>query len=409
MNSFERRAFMKSAAMATLACSIKGASVGLSATEAPGQASASLLSRWPNRRLLDIFGTEHPIIQAPMAGYVGSEMAVAVLSAGGLGSVPCGLLTPKQVREEVAKIRSQTHKPMNLNFFCHQPKPNEAADIAWRKRLASYYLELGLDPNAPVSTPPVRRPFDADMCDVVVELKPEIVSFLFGLPEASLVKRVKAAGCFVVTTATSVVEGRWLEEHGADAVIAQGIEADGHRGMFLTNDVASQVGTFALVPQMVDAVKIPVIAASGIADGRGIAAALTLGASAVQIGTGFLFCPESRASAQHRVTLKTVHEDATALTNVFTGRPARAVITRLVREQGPLADSVPSYPLAANAVQPLRVAAESHGSLDFTYLPLGQAAPLGRELPAAELTRKLATDAAQRLGEMNRGTAGAAD
>jgi len=400
---------MKGTAVGALACTMEGAQIAFTAKKARAQASSVRASPWPNRRLLDLLGIDHPIIQAPMAGYVGSEMAVAVLGAGGLGSLPCGLLTPKQVREEAAKIRTQTRKPINLNFFCHRPKPDEAVESAWRKRLAPYYVELGLDPNAPITAPPLRRPFDAEMCDAVVELKPEIVSFLFGLPEASLVKRIKAANCFIVATATTVAEGRWLEEHGVDAVIAQGIEAGGHRGMFLNNDVASQVGTFVLVPQMVDAVKLPVIAAGGIGDGRGIAAALALGASAVQMGTAFLFCPESRASAFQRTALKTAHDDSTALTNVFTGRPARAVITQFVREQGPLTDSAPSYPFAANAVQPLRAAAESRGSTDYTYLPMGQAAPLGRELPAGELTRKLAAEAVQRLGATGHTESTAAD
>jgi len=409
MGSIERRVFMKGAVASGLACALAGAQVPFAAESARAQAREPRTYPWPNRRLLDLLGLDHPIIQAPMAGYVESEMAVAVLAAGGLGSLPCGLLTPKQVREETAKIRAQTQRPINLNFFCHRITPDEAAENAWRKRLAPYYVDLGLNPNAPITRPPLRRPFDAEMCDAVVELKPEIVSFLFGLPEASLVKRVKIAGSFVVATATTVAEGRWLEEHGADAVIAQGVEAGGHRGMFLTIDVASQVGTFALVPQMVDALKIPVIAAGGVGDGRGIAAALTVGASAVQMGTAFLFCPESRASALHRKALKTAHDDSTALTNVFTGRPARALITRFVREQGPLTDLAPPYPLAANAVQPLRTAAESHGSADYTYFPMGQGAPLGCELAAGDLTRKLAADALQRLSAMSVGYSTAAD
>jgi nitronate monooxygenase len=400
MGSIERRVFVKGAAVGALACAVEGAQVLFTASNAHAQAPAAVVSPWPNRRLLDLLRLDHPIVQAPMAGYVGSEMAVAVATAGGLGSLPCGLLTPQQVRDEFAKIRARTTRPINLNFFCHRLKPDEAAETVWRKRLAPYYVELGLDPAAPITPPPLRRPFDADMCDAVVELKPEIVSFLFGLPEAALVKKLKAAGCFIVSTATTVAEGRWLEEHGADAVVAQGVEAGGHRGMFLTSDVASQVGTFALVPQMADALKIPVIAAGGIGDGRGIAAALTLGASAVQMGTAFLFCPESRASAMQRTALNASRDDSTALTNVFTGRAARATITRLVREQGPLADLVPSYPLAANAVQPLRGAAESRGSTDFTYLPMGQAAPLGRPLGAGQLTRKLVAEAIDRLDKM---------
>ena len=251
MGSIKRRVFMKSAVVGAIACTIEGTQVLFTANRATAQASVPRLLPWPNRRLLDLLGVEHPIIQAPMGGLVDSEMAVAVLTAGGLGSLPCAPLTPKQVREEVAKIRAQVHKPINLNFFCHiPPKPDEASESAWRKRLAPYYVELGLDPNSPVPTAPNRKPFDAEMCDAVVELKPEVVSFTFGWPEAALLKRVKAAGCFVLSSATTVAEGRWLEEHGADAVIAQGVEAGGHRAMFLTKDVASQVGTFALVPQM---------------------------------------------------------------------------------------------------------------------------------------------------------------
>lgn len=408
MSGVDRRLFMKGAAAGALACMIEGGPILVTTKEVRAEASVPR-GPWPNRRLLDVVGVEHPIIQAPMGGHVGSEMAVAVLTAGGLGSLPCAPLTPKQVREEVAKIRAQVHKPINLNFFCHiPPQPDEARERAWQKRLAPYYVELGLDPNAPIPTAPARKPFDAEMCDAVVELKPEVVSFHYGLPDPALLRRVKSAGCVVLSSATTVTEGRWLEEHGADAVIAQGAEAGGSRAMFLTNDVASQVGTFALVEQIVDAVKVPVIAAGGIADGRGIAAVLTLGASGVQMGTAYLLCPESRASALHRAALKSAHSDSTVITNVFTGRPSRTIINRLVREQGPLADSVPPFPLAANALQPLRAAAESHGSTDFTPLYSGQAAPLCRELPASELTSKLATEAIQKLGETNRRSSGAA-
>ena len=390
MNSIERRVFVKYGAAGALMFTVDSTQAVLAAGEAPAQGTPLRTATWPDRRLLDRLGLDHPIVQAPMAGSSGMEMAVAVSAAGALGSLPCALLAPMQVREEVAKIRSQTSKPLNLNFFCHAtPKADESTSNAWRKRLSTYYVELGLDPAAAVSSA-IRSAFNAEMCDVVVELKPEVVSFHFGLPDASLVNRVKAAGCRVFSSATTVAEARWLEEHGADVVIAQGAEAGGHRGMFLTGDVASQVGTFALVPQVVDAVKVPVIAAGGIADGRGIAAALALGAAGVQIGTAYLFCPEARVSALHRAALKSARDDATAITNVFTGRPARAIINRFIREQGPLADSVPAFPLAGAYAAPLRAAAESRGSADFTFLLAGQAAALGRTLSAGELTRWLA-------------------
>jgi nitronate monooxygenase len=402
MRDIERRAFMIRAAAGGLAFSIGGADGLLTASEARAQTAPSRGAAWPNRRLLDLLKVEHPIVQAPMAGSVGAEMTMAVSEAGGLGSLPCALLKPGQLREEVSKIRAQTHKPISLNFFCHAtPQRDEGNEAAWRKRLAPYYAELGIDPGAgPTSALP--PPFNAEMCDAVIELKPEVASFHFGLPEASLIGRIKAAGCVVISSATTVAEARWLEDHGADAVIAQGVEAGGHRGMFLTSDAASQVGTFALIPQVVDAVKVPVIAAGGIGDGRGIAAAFALGASAVQMGTAYLFCPEARISPYHRAALKAARDDATALTNVFTGRPARTVMNRLVREVGPLAPGVPSFPVAALAVQPLRVKAESQGSADFTALYSGQAAALGRELPAGELTRKLAAEALETLGKLRR-------
>jgi nitronate monooxygenase len=265
---------------------------------------------------------------------------------------------------------------------------------AWHQRLGPYYTELVIDP--PVAPARALAPFGADVCDVVIELKPAVVSFHFGLPEKSLIDRIKGAGCTIFSSATTVAEARWLEDQGADAVIAQGIEAGGHRGMFLTTEPTSQLGTLALVPQVVDAVKIPVIAAGGIADGRGIAAALALGASAVQMGTAYLLCPEARISALHRVALKSARENSTAITNVLTGRPARVFVNRIVREVGPLATNVPSFPLPAATLAPLRAKAESMGSSDFSALYSGQAASLARELPAAELTLRLAAEARER-------------
>jgi nitronate monooxygenase len=257
---------------------------------------------------------------------------------------------------------------------------------------------LGIDPAAPFSAAN-RSPFDAAMCALIEELKPEIVSFHFGLPDRALLARIKAAGCLVMSSATIVKEAIWLEENGADVIIAQGAEAGGHRGMFLTEDIAQQPGTFALVPQVVDAVKVPVIAAGGIADGRGIAAAFALGAAGVQIGSAYLRCPESRVSAPARAALAQADDASTVITNVMTGRPARGVVNRVMREVGPISPDAPAFPHAATALAPLKAAAEKLGKVDFTNLWAGQAVRLGREMPAADLTRALAGAA---LAQMTR-------
>jgi nitronate monooxygenase len=355
---------------------------------------------WPDRRLMDLFKVEHPIVLAPMAGAVDADLVVAVSEAGGLGSLPVALLDERKMRDQIANIRGRTKKPINVNFFCHKPPvPNNAREHAWRERLKPYYEELGVDPAAPVPSSN-RTPFDAALCAATEELKPQVVSFHFGLPEAALVKRVKAAGCLVVSSATTVEEARWLEANGCDAVIAQGVEAGGHRGMFLTDNLATQVGIFALVPQVVDAVKVPVIAAGAIGDARGIAAAFALGAAGVQIGTAYMFCPESIILPPHRVALKSARDDGTALTNLMTGRPARGIINRLMREIGPVNAVAPEFPLAAGALAPLHAKAQSQGSGDFSSMWSGQAASLGREMPARELTVKLVAEAQALLRRM---------
>ena len=355
---------------------------------------------WQDRRFLDLVGIEIPIVQAPMAGSVSSEMVIAVSEAGGLGSLPCAMLNAEQIRTELGIIRQRTARPINVNFFCHTPPQRDARrEAAWKERLAPYYAELGIDPDAQPSGS-VRAPFDDAMCDAVLEFRPEVVSFHFGLPDQRLLRRVKESGAKVLSSATSVTEARALEAQGCDAIIAQGYEAGGHRGMFLTDDIASQAGTMALVPQVVDAVGVPVIAAGGIGDGRGIVAALALGAAAVQIGTAYLFCPEAKVGAAHRTALKGANESATVLTNVFTGRPARGIVNRIVREVGPMSQDAPAFPLAATGVGPLRSKDEAAGSGDFTPLWSGQAAALGRELPAGELTRTLASEASERLAAL---------
>lgn len=335
-------------------------------------------------------GIELPILQAPMAGVQGAELAVAVSEAGGLGALPCAMLSPEAMVAELQRIRAATTRPFNVNFFCHAPSaPDEMRLARWHRLLAPYYAEYGLDIDS-VPAGPGRRPFDQAACDALEPFRPEVVSFHFGLPEAALIERVKSWGAVVLSSATTVDEARWLEAHGADAIIAQGLEAGGHRGMFLGEDVTTQLGTFALLPQVVAAVSVPVIAAGGIADARGVTAALALGAAAVQVGTAFLCCPEATTSALHRRALQSEAARHTSLTNLYTGRPARGIVTRLMREQGPLSDSAPAFPLATAAIAPLRSAAEAAGSADFSPLWAGQNASSCREVPAAEVVRALA-------------------
>jgi len=355
---------------------------------------------WPDRRLIDLFKTEFPIVLAPMAGIMDHELVIAAAEGGALGSLPCAMITAEKAREQINIIRQRVSAPLNLNFFCHKPvDADPRREAGWKQRLAVYYKEFGLDPAAPINAAN-RAPFDNAYCAVVEELKPEVVSFHFGLPAPDLVKRVKAAGCIVMSSATTVKEAIWLEEHGADIVIAQGAEAGGHRGMFLTENIAEQPGTFALVPQVVDAVKVPVIAAGGIADGRGIAAAFALGASGVQIGSAYLRCPESKVIAPARLALAQATDDSTVITNVMTGRPARGVANRVMREVGPISPDAPAFPHGATALGPLKAAAEKLGRVDFTNLWAGQAVRMGKEMPAAELTRALAGGALARLSQM---------
>jgi nitronate monooxygenase len=351
---------------------------------------------WPDNRIQNLFGIELPIIQAPMAGVAFSDMAIGVSEAGGLGSLACALLTPEQIVQEVKTIRQRTSRPINLNFFCHQPpKADAEREVAWRRVLEPYFVELGLDPT---SVPSVagRAAFDSAMCDLVAELRPNVVSFHFGLPERTLVARVRATGAKILSSATTVQEARWLEAEECDAIIAQGVEAGGHRGMFLTDDIATQIGTLSLVPQVVDSVKVPVIAAGGVADARGIAAAFALGAAGVQMGTAYLLSPEARISPLYRHGLRS-GGDPTLLTNVFTGRPARAIATRMSRETGPMSKLVPDFPLATDFSAPLRAASEAKGSADFTPIWSGQSARLARALPAKEITERLASETLTRL------------
>ena len=337
----------------------------------------------------ELFSIELPVVQAPMAGSQGSALAIAVSNAGGLGSLPCATLSIGQIRTELAAITAATSKPYNVNFFVHRPPPpDEAREAAWRKLLAPYYAELGIEPG-PAQGGPGRLPFSDEAADLLEEFKPPVVSFHFGLPSEAHLARVKGWGAKVLSSATTVEEARWLEARGVDAVIAQGLEAGGHRGMFLSADLTTQAGTFALVQQIAKAVRVPVIAAGGIADAKGMRAALQLGAAGVQVGTAYLLCPEATTSPVHRAALKSEAAASTALTNVFTGRPARGIVNRLMREIGPINPAAPAFPMAASAIVPLRARAEEQGSGEFSPLWAGQNASGGKGVPAASLTHEL--------------------
>ena len=340
--------------------------------------------------LQQLFGIELPIVQAPMAGVQLGALTVAVSNAGGLGSLPCAMLGAEALAKELAEIRARTAKPFNVNFFCHAPPAASAArESAWRAALRPYYEEFGLDPEH-VPTGPGRAPFSAEIADALEHVKPVVVSFHFGLPSPELLARVRSWGSKIVSSATTVAEARWLEDLGVDAIIAQGVEAGGHRGMFLGDDLTTQVGTFALLPQVVRAVKTPVIAAGGIADADGVAAALALGAAGVQVGTAYLLCPEATTSAVHRNALASDAAAHTALTNLFTGRPARGIVNRVMRELGPMSSAAPEFPLATAAIAPLRARAEAAGNGDFSPLWAGQNVSGCKPIPAAQLTRELA-------------------
>ncbi len=332
---------------------------------------------------------ELPIIQAPMAGVQDSTLTLAVSNAGGLGSLPCAMLDGAQIRTELQTIREQTDKSYNVNFFCHRPtQPDSQREAEWRAALRPYYLEYGIDEDS-LPGGPRRDPFDRASLQILEEFKPPVVSFHFGLPAAELLAAVKAMGSMVLSSATTVAEACWLETQGVDAIIAQGIEAGGHRGMFQSDDLTTQVGCMALLPQIVEAVKVPVIAAGGIADAAGVAAALKLGAQAVQLGTAYLLCDEATTSAVHRAALKSPAATHSALTNRFSGRPARSIVNRVMHELGPIGE-VPPFPLAGAAIGPLRSAAEAAGLGDFSPLWSGQNPSGCREISAAEQTRRLA-------------------
>lgn len=342
---------------------------------------------WPNHRLCDLLNIEHPIIQAPMAGSATPELAAAVSNAGGLGSLGCALMLPDGLRSVTQRLRALTSQPINLNFLvCPQSSTSDAVLAEAIARLRPYYEELSLEP--PTRLPPIGPGFDDEKLDLVLDIKPPVVSFHFGMPDPAKVARLKQAGIAIISTATNVAEARKLADSGADAVIAQGWEAGGHRGSHAPTGPGDGVGTMALVPQIVDAVKLPVIAAGGIADGRGIAAAFALGASGVQIGTGFLSCDEAGTDPPRRALIRAATDMDTMVTDAYSGRVARARRTRYALEMEENRTRLPDFPQMYALSGPLGDADQAN----FAFHLYGQAAALNRELPAQELVRTLVAE-----------------
>lgn len=352
--------------------------------------------RRPPTGLTDLLGISHPIIQAPMAGFSMAPLAAAVSNAGGLGSLGSATAGVEQVRTQIDAIRAATNRPFALNFFVHAPPEDDPMRTArMGERLLPYYRELGLAPPTSAGSPP--PPFDDAALEVVLAARPSVVSFHFGLPQPEHLREVKAIGARILSSATTVEEARWLESHGVDAVIAQGLEAGGHRATFRAPFASGEIGTMALVPQVVDAVRCPVIAAGGIMDGRGIAAALVLGAAGVQMGTAFLGCPEATVDPVHRRELHGTRAGETRLTRLFSGRPARAIVNRYMREATDAEAEVLDFPLQRGLSGPLAQACAERDSPDFIAMWAGQGAALIRDLPAAQLVEVLVAETERAL------------
>ncbi len=336
-----------------------------------------------------ITGLLYPVVQAPMAGVQGSRLAIAVSAAGGLGSLPCAMLSATQIESEIKAIRSAGIECYNVNFFCHKPLRYSTAQAErWLSALANHLQQLNVSPDA-ITAGSGRSPFSHELADVIEPFKPPVISFHFGLPDADILERLKTWDVCIISTATTVREAQWLESQGVSAVIAQGLEAGGHRGMFLSDDLTTQSGTFALLPQVVSAVDVPVIAAGGVSTTQGVSAALSMGATAVQAGTAFLLCDEADTSELHRAQLQSDAALHTAITNVFSGKPARSIVNKAVREIGPICDAVMDFPHTANAMAVLRSKAEACGSADYTPLWCGQNASGCRSVPALDLVKEL--------------------
>jgi nitronate monooxygenase len=351
---------------------------------------------WPKTALTDLLGITYPLVQAPMASISTAPLAAAVSAAGGLGSIGAATMPPESVAAEIDGVRARTDRPFAVNFFVHQPpSPDETAAARMRARLEPYREAVGASGFPPLEPPP---PFGPAMLQVVLARRPPVVSFHFGLPDASAVSALRAAGIRLLSSATTVAEARQLERGGVHAIIAQGFEAGGHRGTFAPPYWEGEIGTMALVPQVVDAVSVPVIAAGGIADGRGVAAALMLGAAGVQLGTAFLGCPEAVIDPLYRRTLAEPRAARTRLTKVLSGRPARAIVTRFMDELAGEEEHALAFPLQRILTAQLARAATARGDAELQAMWAGQAAPLVRPQPAAALVERLVAQTAAVLG-----------
>ena len=369
----------------------------------------------------------HPLIQAPMAGVQDSALAVAVSRAGALGSLPAAMLDAAGLDRELQRLNQELGRnglPYCVNFFCHTPPtPDTQREAAWRQMLAPYGAQWGVDLAQPVAAPQ-RQPFHAELADVLAAARPPVVSFHFGLPAPDLLDRVKAWGAVVLSSATTVDEALWLQARGVDAVIAQGLEAGGHRGHFLRpdHDLGGQLPLLRLLPALREALGLPLVAAGGLATADAVAATLASGADAVQVGTAFLLCDEAKTPPLHRQALARAAQvmvkaancdsgqppvhDATALTRLFTGRPARGLVNRLMREVDPMSPTAPAFPLAGAGLALLRSKAEAAGQDDFSPLWSGECPQGCRAVPAAmmvdSLMAKWSTGDAVQTGEATR-------
>ncbi|AOE85059.1 NAD(P)H-dependent flavin oxidoreductase [Pseudomonas sp. TCU-HL1] len=341
--------------------------------------------------IIQLLGLEHPIIQAPMVGVSTPALAAAVSNAGALGSIGIGASTPAQARAMLAETRALTRRPINVNLFCHQPTvADPRREAAWLEHLRPLFAEFGAEPPATIRE--IYKSFldDPQMVQMLLDERPAVVSFHFGLPPQDWINALKAAGIRLLASATTLEEARRVEAAGVDAIVAQGIEAGGHRGVFEPEKGDAGIGTLALVRLIARQSRLPVIAAGGIMDGQGIRAALALGAQGAQLGTAFVACPESAANAAYRAALKSDRAHDTRITAAISGRPARGMVNRLWTDlDTPSAPALPGYPNTYDAAKALHAAASARGCNDFAVQWAGQGAPLAREMPAAELVRVL--------------------
>lgn len=343
-----------------------------------------------NNKLAKILGTQYPVIQAPMAGASTPLMAAAAANSGCVGSLGCAMMSPQIYNQNFDACRAQSDGVFNMNFFCHAPHNDDLdkAKMAIQK-LTSFYKELGLGDVPQVK--PTHFPFGEEMLEAVLKSRPQIVSFHFGLPPSHIVNALKSAGSLILSSATTREEAIDLEKRGADIIVAQGWEAGGHQGYYLRSE-SSKIGLMSLLPQVVDSVSVPVIAAGGIGDGRGVAGALMLGASGVQLGTSFLTCIESEIAGVYKEALMKANGEDTEMTRAFSGRPARGITNKYIDLMRALDNDLPDFPLMNTLTGPLKGASAKQGNADFMSLWAGQSVGLVAEKSIAVFVEQLVED-----------------